>query len=84
MRTTVRKIGKSRGVLIPAALLAACRIENEIELRIADGRLVMEPVRAPRVGWFDNFNASKETAARSSDWPDVLAGDDEDDKDWAW
>ena len=84
MRTTVRKIGNSRGVLIPAALLAACHIENEIELRIADGRLVMEPVRAPRAGWFDHFDASKETAARSSDWPDVLAGDDEDDKDWVW
>jgi antitoxin MazE len=81
MRTTVRKIGNSRGVLIPAALLAACRIENEIELHIADGRLVMEPVRAPRAGWFDNFDAGKETATGSSDWPDVLAGDD---KDWVW
>jgi antitoxin MazE len=81
MRTTVRKIGNSRGVLIPAALLAACRIENEIELHIADGRLVMEPVRAPRAGWFDNFGASKETTARSPEWPDVLSGDD---RDWVW
>ena len=81
MRTTVRKIGNSRGVLIPAALLAACRIENEIELRIDEGRLVMEPVRAPRAGWFDNFVVNKDTAAGLHDWPDVLAGDD---KDWAW
>lgn len=78
MRTAVRKIGNSRGVLIPAALLAACRIEDEIELRIEAGRLVMEPVRAPRTGWFDNFVASKETAAV---WPAVLPGDD---RDWAW
>ena len=78
MRTTVRKIGNSRGVLIPAALLAACRIEDEIDLHIEDGRLVMEPVRAPRAGWFDNFSAGKETA---SAWPDVLPGDDQD---WAW
>lgn len=78
MRTTVRKIGNSRGVLIPAALLAACRIEDEIELRLDNGRLVMEPVRAPRAGWFDNAVASKETAAA---WPDVLPGDD---KDWVW
>ena len=78
MRTTVRKIGNSRGVLIPAALLAACRIEDEIELRIEAGCLVIEPVRVPRTGWFDNFAASKETATV---WPDVLPGDD---RDWAW
>lgn len=78
MRTTVRKIGNSRGVLIPAALLAACRIEDEIDLHIEEGRLVMEPVRAPRAGWFDNFATGKKIAAA---WPDVLPGDD---KDWAW
>ncbi len=79
MRTAVRKIGNSRGVLIPAALLAACRIENEIELHIDNGRLVMEPVRAPRAGWFDDFDAGKE--ASSTAWPGLLAGDD---KDRAW
>ena len=81
MRTTVRKIGNSRGVLIPAALLAACRIETEIDLRIDEGRLVLEPVRAPRAGWFDSFAANKEAAAGLVDWPDVLPGDD---KDWEW
>ena len=78
MKTTVRKIGNSRGVLIPAALLAACRIENEIELHIHDGRLIMAPVRAPRAGWFDNVVVGRETTA---EWPDVLAGDD---KEWTW
>ena len=81
MKTTVRKIGNSRGVLIPAALLAACRIENEIELHIDDGRLVIAPVRAPRAGWFNNFTENKDTAAALHDWPDVLAGDD---ADWVW
>ena len=87
MRTTVRKIGNSRGVLIPSALLAACRIETEIELRIDEGRLVMEPVRAPRAGWFDSVAANKEAAAGLLDWPDVLPGDDNDDgddRDWVW
>jgi antitoxin MazE len=79
MKITVRKIGNSRGVLIPAALLAACRIENEIELHVDEGRLVMGPVRAPRAGWFDKLAAEKEAAGAG--WPDVLPGGD---KDWAW
>lgn len=78
MRTTMRKIGNSRGVLIPAALLAACRIEDEIELHIDQGRLVLEPVRAPRAGWFDNYAAGQDAA---EGWPNLLAGDD---KDWVW
>ena len=79
MIITVRKIGNSRGILIPAALLAACRIENEIELHVDEGRLVMGPVRAPRAGWFDKLAAEKEAAGTG--WPDVLPGGD---KDWAW
>ena len=87
MRTTVRKIGNSRGVLIPSALLTACRIEPEIELRIDEGRLVLEPVRAPRAGWFDSVAANKDAVAGLVDWPDVLPGgdnDDGDDRDWVW
>ncbi|MSQ50202.1 MAG: hypothetical protein EXR30_07405 [Betaproteobacteria bacterium] len=79
MKITVRKIGNSRGVLIPAALLAACRIESEVELHLDQGRLVLEPVHAPRAGWFDQLAAEKE--AISAGWPEVLPGDD---RDWAW
>lgn len=31
MRTTLRRIGNSQGVLIPAPLLAECGIQDEIE-----------------------------------------------------
>lgn len=57
MYTTLRKIGNSRGVLIPAALLAECGISNEIELRLENGRIVIEPARAARDGWFDGYQA---------------------------
>lgn len=55
MRTTLRKVGNSRGVLIPAAMLAESGIRDEIELRLEAGRIVIESVRAPRSGWFDAY-----------------------------
>ena len=41
MKTTLRKIGSSRGAMIPAPLLAACEIMDEVELTIEEGRLIL-------------------------------------------
>ena len=66
MKTNLRKIGNSRGVLIPAPLLAACELTDEVELTIEAGRLILAPVRPAREGWFDNYDAAKDKAA----WPE--------------
>ena len=41
MKTTMRKIGNSCGAMIPAPLLAACEITDEVELTIEEGRLIV-------------------------------------------
>ena len=46
MRTTLRRIGNSQGVLIPAPLLAECGITGEIDLHLEGKKIVIEPVRA--------------------------------------
>lgn len=82
MLTTLRKVGNSRGVLIPAALLAECKIDGPVEMTVEDGRLVITPVRIARAGWLE---AATEISARGEDeavWPDVF--DEEDDVEWTW
>lgn len=79
MRTTLRKVGNSRGVLIPAAFLAACRIGNEIEMRQEGRRIVIEPVRNPREGWFDGYQVAEDGDA----WAGVAETRIED-EDWQW
>jgi antitoxin MazE len=32
MRTILRKVGNSRGIIIPAALLAACEMADEVDI----------------------------------------------------
>lgn len=87
MKTTLRRIGNSRGVLIPAPLLAACGITREIELRLEDGRLIIEPAREPRAGW---FMAAPASAVASKDAnnaePDAWDGQpsSSDDSEWVW
>ncbi len=78
MRTTLRKIGNSRGVLIPAALLAECGIADEIDLRMEDGRIVISPVQPSRQGWFDGYQATNDVDA----WDGFPA--DADCGEWEW
>lgn len=53
MLTTIRKVGNSRGVLIPAAFLASCQIEDQVDMQLLDGQIVIKPVkRKLRDGWF--------------------------------
>ena len=82
MRTSLRKIGNSRGIIIPAALLASAEIGDEVELRQEAGRLVIEAVKAPRAGWAE---AAVNIATQGEDkeaWPDFF--EDEDNGEWVW
>lgn len=49
MRAQVKKWGNSASVRLPAALMAAAslHIDQEVNLREEDGRIVIEPVTSP-------------------------------------
>ena len=78
MLTTLRKVGNSRGVLIPATLLAECRIDGAVEMTVESGRLIITPVLAPRAGWFDNYQADADVNA----WENLPV--DEGCEEWLW
>lgn len=73
MLTTLRRIGNSQGVLIPATMLAESGITGEINLRLEDGRIIIEPVRKNRVGWFAAYRHDIEeaNAAETALWDQV-------------
>ncbi len=80
MRTVLRKIGNSRGILIPAALLAACDITEEVEMRVESNRLVIESVVPQlRQGWFDGYKPEADADA----WAELKETPTEQD-DWEW
>ena len=79
MRTHLRKVGNSRGVIIPAALLAECALVHEIDLRVEGGSLVITPVRPVRAQWFENYHPNLDQEARLDTIPL-----DEDSDEWVW
>ncbi len=78
MLTTMRQIGNSKGILIPAAFLASCRIENDVDMQLKDGQIIITPVvNKPRAGWFDS--SVEEQAVQ--DWSNIDLADD---SEWVW
>ncbi len=55
MRTSLRKVGNSRGVIIPAVLLAACEMGDEVDIKLEGKNLVIASVKEPRAGWFEGY-----------------------------
>ena len=87
MLTSLRAIGNSRGVLIPAAFLSSCQMEGEVDMQLLDGQIILRPVhRAPREGWFDNAKTLKAEAAsvELADWAALPPAQEGDDAEWAW
>ena len=51
MRTKLVKIGNSRGVRIPKALITEAGLGEDIELTVRDGAVVIRAAGRPRAGW---------------------------------
>ncbi len=79
MHTTLRKIGNSRGVIIPSVFIEQLHIQNEVEMVIQDGALLLKPFAAPRKGWFDNYDPSKDSEPLA-DMVDL----DTEQNEWEW
>jgi antitoxin MazE len=87
MLTTLRPIGNSRGVLIPAAFLVSCQMEGEVDMQLQDGQIILRPVqRAPRAGWFDNSAdlAKEASSTELADWAALPPFEASDDAEWTW
>ena len=81
MRTPVRKLGNSSGIIIPKPILSQIGIQvgDELDLSMVDGRLVLAPLKQhPRAGWADAAKQVAEAGDDSSVWPEFgKAADDE-------
>lgn len=55
MKTTVIRIGNSRGIRIPKRLLEECRLEETVELEAHKDHLVVRSASKPRGGWEEAF-----------------------------
>lgn len=82
MLIAIRRLGNSRGILIPKPLLKQAGLEDQAEILVEGNTLIVRrPKPAPRAGWAE---ASKKLAASGDDklvWPEFA---NEADADLEW
>ena len=64
MRSNIVRVGNSRGIRIPKALLEQCGLDSAVELEVEGDRLVIRRARSPREGWAEAF---RDMARRGDD-----------------
>ncbi|MEM5332097.1 AbrB/MazE/SpoVT family DNA-binding domain-containing protein [Paraburkholderia sp. JHI2823] len=62
MKTTIRRMGNSQGVLIPKPFLTQLGLENEVEMEVENDAIVLRrPRQKAREGWADASKALAES-----------------------
>lgn len=80
MKATIRHIGNSKGVIIPASFLAESGLSHEVEMKLVNDSIVISPIKkAPRTGWFDSYEVTKD----QDFWHSYKATEGED-SEWQW
>jgi antitoxin MazE len=58
MKITIRRMGNSRGVLIPKSVLVQLGLENEVEMEVENDAIVLRrPRHKAREGWVEASEA---------------------------
>ena len=61
MRTKLARLGNSRGVRIPRPFIEELGLQDEVEISVEGGAVVIRPAaKHPREGWAEAFLAAEE------------------------
>jgi antitoxin MazE len=83
-RARLVRIGKSRGICLPQVLLDQVELDEEVELEVQDGQVIVRPVPRPRRGWekqFDGMTARGDDRLLDSKAFSLTSWDEEK---WVW
>ena len=83
MKVDLVSIGNSKGIRIPRSVIEQCGFGDRLDMRVAEGKLVLTPARNPREGW----DAAFERMAAAGDDTLLMPDDLEhswDDEEWTW
>jgi antitoxin MazE len=82
MKTRLIRIGNSRGVRLPKAIIAEAGLTEEVELGVQDGAVVIARATCTRSGW---AAAASQMRQRDEDrLLDPLTPTRFDEKEWEW
>ena len=83
MKAELIRIGNSRGIRIPKAVLDQCGFRRQVEMRVEGASLIISPVEGARGGWDEAFKAMAERGDDAALLPESLEHSF-DEAEWEW
>jgi antitoxin MazE len=83
METNIIAIGNSKGIIIPSKLLKSIGFQNNANIEVQEGKLIITPVGKIREGWADLIKNEIETNGQPNRLMPYFF-EDEQDNDWQW
>ena len=84
MQVELIRIGNSRGVRIPKAIIDQCGFGESVDLIVKEGRVILASGRKPRVGWKEALAAAKEKFSKDGLLLDGICKGEIDRNEWTW
>lgn len=72
MRTNIIKVGNSKGLILTKTILEKYQIKNEVNIRLEEDYLIIEPISKPREGWDKQFQKAKPIKGEEQLIPEVF------------
>lgn len=82
LRSRVVKIGNSRGIRIPRAIIEQVGLTDEVEMFVEGNKLIIRALGSPRQGWDAHFASMAEQG--DDRLPDEIAPTQWDEEEWTW
>ena len=83
MKAKLIKIGNSKGLRLPKAIIEQCLLGNEIEMEINGNKLVLFSSQDVRKGWADAFKKMHENSDDELLDNDIIESE-WDNTEWTW
>jgi antitoxin MazE len=80
MKSSLIKIGNSKGVRINSNIIKECELGSEVEIKVVDKKIIIEAVKEPRADW----NKSFQDMHKNSEDVILISNGNAFDKDWEW
>lgn len=84
MKTTLRKIGNSKGIILPLNILKECSIDYEINIEVSDKKIVISAASdSKRKNWAEAFKKMAQANDDKLIIPDLFEDENINDN-WTW
>ncbi len=79
MKTRLIQIGNSRGIRLAKPVIEQAGLEDEVEIRVEAGSIIITPVAAPRAGWAESIAKYGPAPLLDASTPTRF-----DEEEWSW